>query len=54
MSDQKQSYSDLPTTSDELRIRLVKVLHSIISETDLSDTPLTIGILGPWGSGKTS
>lgn len=39
-------YSDLPATQDELGFAP--------SAAALADTPLTVGIYGPWGSGKTS
>jgi hypothetical protein len=50
-----QGYSDQPTTADELGFApSAEALLSILSGTELADTPLTIGIFGPWGSGKTS
>ena len=33
---------------------IADALASIIITTDVNNTPLTLGILGPWGSGKTS
>jgi hypothetical protein len=49
-------YSDHPTTHDELGFASsVEALLDIITSADPhSDTPLTIGVFGPWGSGKTS
>jgi energy-coupling factor transporter ATP-binding protein EcfA2 len=50
-----QSYSDHPAVLDELGFTpSVNALLDIIHESELEDTPLTIGIYGPWGSGKTS
>ncbi len=48
-------YSDHPTIHDELGFApTTEALLSIINGLALEDTPLTIGIFGPWGSGKTS
>jgi hypothetical protein len=48
-------YSDRYTTNDELGFASsAEALAGIISESVPSDTPLTIGIYGEWGSGKTS
>lgn len=48
-------YGDLPATEDELGFRpAASALAGIITKTEQADTPLTIGIYGPWGSGKTS
>jgi KAP family P-loop domain len=49
------SYSDQPATQDELGFApFADALAAIPQEVALADTPLTIGIYGPWGSGKTS
>ncbi len=51
----RQSYSDHPAEIDELGFTpSVEALLDIIHTSELQDTPLTIGIYGPWGSGKTS
>ncbi|WP_298816678.1 KAP family P-loop NTPase fold protein [Chloroflexus sp.] len=48
-------YGDLPATEDELGFDpAIKTLTKIIQDAQQADTPLTIGIYGPWGSGKTS
>ena len=48
-------YSDLPTTEDELGFTPSAVaLGALVQGTALADTPLTVGVYGPWGSGKTS
>jgi predicted KAP-like P-loop ATPase len=45
---------DLPTFVDGLNFRpYVATLAEIIS-SPTTDTPLTIGVFGTWGSGKTS
>ena len=55
MEPLQQSYSDQPTTHDELGFApSTQALVQIINGLSLADTPLTIGIFGPWGSGKTS
>lgn len=55
MSTPPRSYSDVPTIDDEFGFNpSVDALCSIINGTSLGDTPLTIGVFGPWGSGKTS
>jgi hypothetical protein len=55
MTRNNYGYSDLPTTSDELGIApSAGALSEIIHHTAVQDTPLTVGIYGPWGSGKTS
>jgi len=47
--------SDNSTTQDELNYRIyANTLTKIISNTSIEETPLTIGIHGPWGSGKSS
>lgn len=55
MTHALSGYSDQPTTHDKLgfepsRAALLEIIH----DGTLADTPLTIGIFGPWGSGKTS
>ncbi|MFV9506086.1 MAG: KAP family P-loop NTPase fold protein [Oscillochloridaceae bacterium umkhey_bin13] len=48
-------YGDLPATQDELGFTpAAQALATIITGADIADTPLTLGIYGPWGSGKTS
>ncbi|NCC35155.1 MAG: hypothetical protein EOM24_24555 [Chloroflexia bacterium] len=48
-------YSDLWTTEDELGFGAsVAALVEVVGGAELRDTPLTVGIYGPWGSGKTS
>ena len=48
-------YSDQPATQDELGFApFAAALAAISQDVALADTPLTIGIYGPWGSGKTS
>ncbi|WP_165774861.1 KAP family P-loop NTPase fold protein [Candidatus Viridilinea mediisalina] len=48
-------YGDLPATKDELGFTpAAQALAAIITGANPDDTPLTIGIYGPWGSGKTS
>ena len=55
MSASQPGYSDLPATSDELGFMpSAAALAQIIQDAELADTPLTVGIYGPWGSGKTS
>lgn len=55
MKPNQQSYSDHPTTHDELGFApSTKAILNIINGLSLDDTPLSIGIFGPWGSGKTS
>jgi len=49
------AYGDLPTRTDELGFApSAEALAAIVQQADHADTPLTIGIYGPWGSGKTS
>lgn len=48
-------YGDLPATTDELGFTpSATALAAIVQDADLADTPLTVGVYGPWGSGKTS
>ncbi|MBP1465496.1 hypothetical protein EYB53_007240 [Candidatus Chloroploca sp. M-50] len=48
-------FGDLPTIQDELGFGpSALALAEIVQGAHLDDTPLTIGIYGPWGSGKTS
>lgn len=45
---------DEPTIHDRLgRMRLVRALAAVLSDPS-QDTPLTIGLFGEWGEGKTS
>ncbi|MBP1466274.1 AAA family ATPase [Candidatus Chloroploca sp. M-50] len=55
MSVAPLGYSDLWTTEDELGFGAsVAALVEVVGGAELRDTPLTVGIYGPWGSGKTS
>jgi len=46
---------DNPTTIDKLNYYIyIKTLKEIVLNTNIEETPLTIGIHGAWGSGKTS
>ena len=55
MSPPALGYGDLPATQDELGFTpAAKALAEIVQTANLADTPLTIGLYGPWGSGKTS
>jgi hypothetical protein len=55
MTTHDHGYSDLPTTQDELGVApSATALTQIVQGTAIQDTPLTVGIYGPWGSGKTS
>ncbi|WP_129630083.1 KAP family P-loop NTPase fold protein [Candidatus Oscillochloris fontis] len=48
-------YCDLPATEDELDFTpAVVALTTIVQEAQRDDTPLTVGVYGEWGSGKTS
>ena len=48
-------YGDLPATQDELGFApSATALTEIVLGAELADTPLTVGVYGPWGSGKTS
>ncbi|EFO79393.1 hypothetical protein OSCT_2741 [Oscillochloris trichoides DG-6] len=48
-------YCDLPATEDELDFTpAVVALATIVQEAQRDDTPLTVGVYGEWGSGKTS
>lgn len=50
-------YGDLSTNSERDELGFASsaaALAAIVQDADLDDTPLTIGIYGPWGSGKTS
>ncbi|MEM1126206.1 MAG: SUMF1/EgtB/PvdO family nonheme iron enzyme [Bacteroidota bacterium] len=49
-----RSVSDKATTDDQLGFTpYVEALANLITAKE-TDTPLTIGVFGPWGSGKTS
>jgi hypothetical protein len=55
MTTPDHGYSDLPTTRDELGFApSAGALVEIVQGTAVQDTPLTLGVYGPWGSGKTS
>lgn len=55
MTTQDISGTDSPTTTDLLGFkRFAKPLALRIANISSKDTPLTIGIYGEWGSGKTS
>lgn len=55
MSISRLSYSDQPTTFDELGFsRTAEALLEVINGSIVADTPLTLAIYGAWGSGKTS
>ncbi len=55
MTNTQAGYGDLPATEDELGfIPAAVALSAVVQGTPLSDTPLTVGIYGAWGSGKTS
>lgn len=55
MTIAQPGYSDLPARSDELGFApSATALAEIVQGAELADTPLTVGIYGPWGSGKTS
>ncbi len=55
MTTNQPGYSDLWTTEDELGFGAsVAALAEVVGGAKLADTPLTVGIYGPWGSGKTS
>ncbi|GAB4204563.1 MAG: hypothetical protein OHK0022_29820 [Roseiflexaceae bacterium] len=48
-------YSDLPAAKDELGFApSAEALAEIVKQTRREDTPLTIGVYGEWGSGKTT
>lgn len=48
-------HNDQPTTDDALGFApAAAVLATLIADTPHDDTPLTLGIYGEWGSGKTS
>ena len=46
--------SDLPTDEDKLDFEPYARTLAEIAADDSTSTPLTIGLYGPWGSGKTS
>ena len=54
-SDQAVRYIDNPvSTEEEDRFGFCRYRDALIRVVRSSDTPLTVGIFGPWGSGKTS
>jgi len=55
MTTTQPGYGDLPATQDELGFApSAAALTHIVLSAELADTPLTVGVYGPWGSGKTS
>ena len=55
MTTTPPGYGDLPATQDELGFApSATALTRIVLSAELADTPLTVGVYGPWGSGKTS
>ena len=55
MTTTQPGYGDLPATQDELGFApSATALTEIVLGAELADTPLTVGVYGPWGSGKTS
>lgn len=55
MTHTPPGYADLPVTHDELGFTPSAIaLGEIVQGAQLPDTPLTVGIYGEWGSGKTS
>jgi hypothetical protein len=55
MTNLPPSYGDLPATNDELGFTpAASALAEIVQDALLADTPLTVGVYGEWGSGKTS
>jgi len=55
MTISQPGYGDLPATVDELGFMpSAAALTEIVQGAAVADTPLTVGIYGEWGSGKTS
>ena len=51
----RSSYNDQPTIEDALGFGpAADALASVIADIPMIDTPLTMGVYGEWGSGKTS
>lgn len=51
----KNHFNDSPTINDELGfLPSINALSNIINHIGMNDTPVTLGIFGSWGSGKTS
>lgn len=55
MREDNYTFNDQPSTHDTFGFKVIAdALAGIINTRPQADTPLTIGVYGPWGSGKTS